>query len=319
MKKSVVFLGSYMHCIFGCGKKIPQPGETMLGEDYFVDYSGKGNAQAFMCARMGSPTEYIGRLGTDSEGEQALGLFREFGLIDTSHIVMDHDQGTGIAIILTDAEGQNAIMSIPGTNFCFTKEDIDRNEDIIRSAEWMCFVLETNQDIVEYGIKKAKALGTKIFLDPAPAAELSEDIYPCLDLIKPNEYEASVLTGIPVVDVDSAVKAGKCLLAKGVKTVVITLGGNGSVLVVNGGAKFFAAPKVAVVDTTSAGDSFGGALVSMLNQGAEMEQAVVYATCAGALATTKIKPILEVLPRRSAVEDLVNIYYKEKANILTLV
>lgn len=318
MDKPVVYFGSYMHCIFGCGQKIPLSGETLIGEESFVDYSGKGNAQAFMCARMGTETEYIGRLGADSEGEQALHLFKEFGLINTDHIIIDEQEQTGVAIILTNAQGNNAILSVPGTNFCFSKDDFDRNEDLIKASEWICFVLETNQDIVEYGIRRAKQLGVKTFLDPSPAAQISEDVYPCIDLIKPNEYEASVLTGIDVTDEMSALAAGRNLLEKGVGAAVITLGGQGAVLVTKNGAWYFSTPKVTVVDTTSAGDIFGGTLVALLNQGKDITEAVAYASCAGALATTKIKPILDVIPQRAAVEMLAHEYLSVPTNIRRL-
>lgn len=318
MNKPVLYWGSYMHCVFGCGQRIPCSGETLLGEESFVDYSGKGSTQAFMCAKMGSKTEYIGRLGADSEGNQALRLFHEFGLISTEHIIMDNAAQTGVAIILTDAQGNNAILCVPGTNFCFTPEDFSRNIELIQRAQWMCFVLETNQDIVEYGIRRAKEMGVKTFLDPSPAATLSDDVYKCLDLIKPNEYEATVLTGITVTDEASALAAGRKLLEKGAGAAIITLGGNGSVLVTDSIQYYFATPKVTVVDTTSAGDVFGGTLVSMLNQGKDIVTAVAYASCAGALATTKIKPILDVLPQRSAVENLVKGYLRDQSNIRPL-
>lgn len=319
MKKNVVFLGSYMHCIFTSGDRIPQVGETLTGEKYFVDYSGKGSSQAMMCARMGSETKYIGRVGADKEGEQALKFFEDFRLIETNYIKIDPSSHTGIAIIITDSKGNNAIMVVPGVNNKIQKEDIDTAENILRDADIMGFVLETNKDMVEYGIKKAYSMGIKTFLDPSPAQILSEDVYPCITYIKPNEHEAFILTGINVVDASSAVLAGEYLLKKGVKNVIITLGGDGVVLVTETCRKHFKAPSVEVLDTTSAGDVFGGTMLAMLNQGSDIEEALIYASCAGALATTVVYPILDVLPMRDAVERKVQEYIKEHDFITNLI
>jgi len=302
MAKNVVFLGSYMHCIFGCGNEIPKAGETLLGHEYFMDYSGKGSTQAMMCARMGSRVEYIGRLGADEEGALALSFFKDSGLLKTDYIRIDQETRTGVAIVLTDSHANNAIMVIRGANDRNTAQDLDEAQGLIKSADIMGFVLETNADAVEYGIKLAHRLGVKTFLDPSPVAHLSEDIFPCITYIKPNEYEAGALTGIEVTDAKSAVLAGERLLEMGVQNAIITMGKEGSVLVNQDVRKLFKSPQVQVVDTTSAGDVFGGALLAMVNQGSDLEEAIVYASCAGALATTVVYPILDVIPMREAVE-----------------
>ena len=318
MAKRIVFLGSYMHCIFGIGDEIPKTGETVNGSQYIVDYSGKGSSQAMQATRMGSDVCYIGRLGNDMEGRVALQLFKESGLLHDEHIIIDEEHRTGIAIILADSHGDNAIMVIPGANDALTREDLDERTDIIAQADMMCFVFEANQAVSEYGIKKAHSLGVKTFLDPSPASPISEDVYPCLTYINPNEHEASLLTGISVTDAPSAVRAGRALLEKGVGNVIITMGGDGCVLVTPEESLYFNPPQVEVVDSTSAGDVFGGTLVAMLNQGSDLKEAIIYASCAGALATTAISPITEVLPRREAVEEKVKEYLQQPNQIVRI-
>ena len=308
MGKHVVFLGSYMHCIFAGGAAIPRAGETLTGDHYVVDYGGKGSTQAMAAAVMGTDVKYIGKLGDDPEGQQAIDLFDSFGLIETDRIEIDPGSHTGIALILTDHAGNNAISVVPGVNNRFTQADIDRHEAVIRGADLMAFVLETNYEAVAYGVKKAHALGVKTFLDPSPAMAIGADVYACLDYIKPNEYEATVLTGIEVTDPESAVLAGRAFLDKGVGTAVVTLGALGTVLVTRDGSLHFRTPAVDVVDTTSAGDVFGGTFISLVSQGAPLDEAIAYASCAGALATTVAYPILDVIPTREAIEAQVRTY-----------
>ena len=141
------------------------------------------------------------------------------------------------------------------------------------------------------------------FLDPAPAAKLPDDLYPCIDIIKPNETEAGMLTGIEVKDMHSAEAAGRWLLERGAGTTIITLGAQGAILVTLDIVKHFPAPRVQAVDTTGAGDIFSGSFMSALAGGIPLDEAIRFANAAAALSTTRLG-VIESIPGREEVADM---------------
>ena len=170
-------------------------------------------------------------------------------------------------------------MIVPGVQDFLQPSDFDAAESYIRTCSIGGFQLEVNLDAVLYGIKRCSEWGIKTFVDPAPAVPLPKDIYPSIDYIKPNEHEATILTGIPVTGVDSAVEAGRWLLERGVReAAIITLGEKGCVAVTHTGVKCFPCPKVEVVDPTCAGDSFAGAFMAAIAQGKTLEEAIIEAS-----------------------------------------
>ncbi len=284
--KKVAVLGSWHKVMFLNGDRIPGKGETVLGNDYFVTYGGKGANQACACGLLGGNCELIQNLGDDDDGRKSVELFKEYN-VKTDYVNLMPGQLTGLALVMIDKNGENSIMDIAGAHGQYRPEDIDRAEGAFKDAFIAGFVLETNIDATIYAIKKAYDMGVPVFLDPAPVESFDPVIYPYLTWIKPNEHEASLLSGIEVVDFDSAVKAGHWFMDQGVKNVLITLGGGGSVLVTPTLTKAFKAPKVNVVDTTTAGDIFAGSFLYALSVEMPIEDAVKFATCAGSLAVTK--------------------------------
>lgn len=165
------------------------------------------------------------------------------------------------------------------------------------------FQLENSLDVVSYGLRKAYAAGAVTLLDPAPAQPLPDELYPYISILKPNEHEAAILSGIPVTDAESAEKAGKWFLEKGVRTVIITLGSKGAVLVEKERQVFFPSMQVEAVDTTGAGDCFSGALMAGLSQGMELEDAIRFAHKAAAISTTRLG-VIEALPSQEQIKEL---------------
>ena len=155
-------------------------------------------------------------------------------------------------------------------------------------------------EFVDYAIRKVHAMGIKTLLDPAPATRLSGTLYPCLDYIKPNETEATILTGIPVADPASAAEAGRWLVARGVGTAIVTLGKDGAVVVNRRKAEHFLPPVVDAADSTGAGDVFSGALMASLAGGDTIEDAVVFANQAAALSVTRLG-VIDAIPSLSEV------------------
>src|SRR5690606_27339330 len=163
-----------------------------------------------------------------------------------------------------DESGRNMISVAPGANLNLAPADIDACAEQLRGARHVGFQLENRPETVFQPIRRCHEWGDATLLDPAAAMPLPGDLYPCIDLIKPNETEAGILTGIAVRDVESAIAAGRWLCAKGVGHALVTLGAGGSVLVSGESAEHFPAPTVNATDTTGAGDVFAGALLARL-------------------------------------------------------
>ena len=304
-KNQVTVVGSYNVGLFLVGDVLPNPGETVIGNTFHEGGGGKGSNQALTSAMMGTETIFIGRIGNDKYGQDALKRYQDFG-VSTEGIIVDETIHSGISVILVDNQGRNLISVVPGANFKLTKQDIDAKEAVFSSSAIVGFQLENNFEIVEYAIQKVHGMGIPVLLDPAPARELPEDLFPHLTYVKPNEHEASIITGIKVTDSDSALQAGKWFLDKGVGTAIITLGDAGSVVVSADEEKVFPAPTVKPVDTTGAGDCFSGAFMAYLAKGNSVDDALLYGSSAAALSVTKLG-VTEAIPTKSEVDA----FYKE--------
>ena len=299
MSQKITIVGSYNVGLFLKGERLPKKGETIIGDSFQESGGGKGSNQAVAAALLGADTSFVCRIGDDQYGQNALKMYGKFG-ISTDYVFMDQTIHSGISVILIDNAGNNMISVVPGANYRLSKTDIDSASLLFRSSVMVGFQLENKLDTVLYGIRVAKETGAQVILDPAPALVLPDDIFPLLDYIKPNETEATTITGIPVNDVDSAVRAGKWLVEHGVKTAIVTLGEAGAVAVDEKGACHYPAPKVNCVDATGAGDIFSGAFMCALSQGESFADAIVFANHAAALACTKLG-VIEAIPSRDDV------------------
>jgi len=281
---------------------MPIPGETVIGSDFRTIPGGKGANQAVAAARLGAEVTMIGRVGDDDFGRAQLRNLGELG-IDTTHVIVDPEAATGIALITLDASGQNSIVLAPGANMRLTKEDINAARGAIVQSDVLVLQLESPLEVVAYTIDIAHAEGVKVILNPAPAQPLPKETLAKLDYLIPNESETALLTGIEVADLDSAKEAAERLRDEGVGTVVLTLGARGAFLA--SAEEFVHVPgyKVEVVDTTAAGDAFVGGLAVALAQGQNLAEAVRYANAAGALAVTRLGA-QPSLPTRQEIEEL---------------
>ena len=267
--KKVTIVGSYNVGLFLKGSRFPAVGETLVVDKFFEGPGGKGSNQAVAASKFGVETNFIGCIGDDKYGKDALALYERCG-ISAGAIRIDPTIHTGISVIFIDKDGRNMIEIVLGANGKLSKEDIDSAEDVIAESGILGFQLEGKVDVVDYGIRKAHSMGVKTLLDPAPATKLNENLFPLIDYIKPNETEASILTGIEVTDVITAEKAGKWFLDHGVKTAIITMGEKGALMMTNEAKQFFPALNVEALDTTGAGDIFSGALMAALAEGKEV-------------------------------------------------
>jgi len=267
--------------------KLPQPGETILGGDFLMNPGGKGANQAVAAARLNGKVTLVAKTGEDVFGQQAKKLFQSENL-NTDYLFSDHGSPSGIALITVDSHAENCIVVAPGANARLLREDVDKATAAILNTEIVLMQLEIPLDTVNYAAEIAFKAGKKVILNPAPAQQLPPELLKRLYLITPNETEAELLTGIPVTDQNSAEKAARVLLMKGVEVVVVTLGNKGALLVTATSCELVPSFSVKAVDTTAAGDCFNGALAVALSEGADLVKAITFANKAASVSVTRM-------------------------------
>ncbi|MBL8062503.1 MAG: ribokinase [Anaerolineales bacterium] len=283
LKHDVIVVGSLNADLVVKSPRFPQPGETISGEDLQIIPGGKGANQAVAAARQGVAVAMVGRVGSDSFGPFLVGNLKS-NQVDTSHVIVD-DSATGTAIIVVDANGQNSIVLSPGANGMVSPADVDSASFL--NSKLLLLQLEIPTPTVLHAAQKAREHGLTVILNPAPAKTLPAELLANVDILIPNESELSLLAGLPVNDVDSAELAAKEILKQGVKTVIVTLGSKGALLVNASQTTQVDTYKVNVVDTTAAGDAFIGGFASAMLSGKSLSDSVRYGCACGALATTK--------------------------------
>ncbi|TCO77472.1 ribokinase [Marinisporobacter balticus] len=267
-------------------ENMPKVGETVIGSDFKEIPGGKGANQAVAIARLGGKVNMIGKIGDDGFGKTLLSALKK-DKINTDGLKIEENTPTGVAMITVNGEGDNAIVVIPGANFKVCKEDIENNIEVIEKSKMVVFQLEIPLETVKYGLQRAKELEKYTVLNPAPAKSLDEEMIKNIDLLIPNETELEILTQIEIKEEEDFLHASKKLIEKGVKSLIITMGEKGSLYIDKKCVKKFQAKKVNAVDTTAAGDSFIGGVVTYLAEGKEIDEAIVFASKVGALTVTK--------------------------------
>ncbi|EFL77619.1 ribokinase [Actinobacillus pleuropneumoniae] len=269
----------------------PKAGETLKGGHYHIAYGGKGANQAVAAARVRNTSlvevDFIACIGADDIGRAMKQAFVQDG-INPEHIVEVADQMTGIAMIQVADSGENSIVISAGANANLDESVVAQHQATIESADCLLVQLETPLQAVEKALKIAKAHHTQVILNPAPAQPLSDEILSNIDMITPNETETALLTGVQVVDEQTAQQAANVFHQKGIQTVLITLGAKGAFLSENGNGEIIAGFKITPVDTTAAGDTFNGALAVALLEGKSMRDAVMFAHKASSISVTRM-------------------------------
>jgi ribokinase len=216
---------------------------------------------------------------------------------------------TGVALIAVDPEGRNQIAVAPGANHRLTVDRVRGHADLLARADVVLLQLETPIETVRWALTEARRLGKRTVLNPAPARvlPLAADLLPLVDYLTPNEIEAGLLTDRVVRTLDDAEAAGRALVARGVSTVVVTMGAMGAAAVSAAAALRVAAFPVEVIDTVGAGDAFSGGLAACLAAEAPIEDALAVASAAGSLTCTR-RGAVEALPTREDVLAIMDRY-----------
>lgn len=296
----VVIGSSNMDMVVRC-RELPLPGQTMLGDSFVMNAGGKGANQAVAAAKLGANTQLVARLGNDVFAETCCQSFQEAGL-HLDYIVRDETTASGIALIFVDENGENQIVVAPGANSRLTPRDVDAALPAIETAKVMILQLEVPMETVRHAAKLAVAHKTRVILNPAPARPLSPALLERIDILIANETEIMVLTGAEDLDTYTAAVACRPLLDAGVESVITTLGKEGALVTSGEGATRVPGFKVRAVDTTSAGDTFTGAVACGLAEGMKLEAAVRFANAAAALSATHEGAQVS-MPSRAEVEQ----------------
>lgn len=286
--------------------RLPQPGETLAMSDKRNAGGGKGANQAISAARSGAKTSFIGKIGDDENGKMMLSFLKDAG-INTDQVTIS-GKGTGQAFILLQESGENSIIIFGGANQEIKEKDIQNASETIKNSDFIVTQFETPFDQATNAFRIAKEAGVVTVLNPAPAHKnVDPELLKNVDLITPNETEAEILTEIKVVDEITAHEAASRLQELGAKNVIITLGGKGAFYKTATKEKLVKAFKVDAIDTTAAGDTFLGALVSRLKKDfSNLEESIVYASKASSLAVQKVGAIPSIPTEKQVLAALKN-------------
>lgn len=302
-KRGVAILGVFVADLAFRAGKLPAIGETIAGSGFAVGPGGKGSNQAVAAARAGSDVTFISRIGNDAFGELALKTWTVNGI--RPRVTQTAAAPTGAAFIYVhETRGDNAIIVVPGAAMDLCAADVDAAADAIRASRVFVTQLEQPMDAARRGLEIARAAGSITVLNPAPAIELDDAILALSDYVVPNENEAEALTGIAVVDLDAARRAGDGLLARGAGTALITLGERGALFHAKDRSVHippFAAGKV--VETTGAGDAFVGGFAASLAGGKKPLDAAYFGSATAGISVTR-PGTAPAMPHREEIEIL---------------
>lgn len=288
--------------------RVPQGGETILGEGFLSNPGGKGANQAVAVAKLGGEAYMVGCVGREF-GADLLETLQKYG-VHADYVRRETDLSSGIAVIIV-ADGDNRIILDTASNGRTDEALVDRAFADAKEGDYLLVQLEIGLPTVAYALKEAKKRGMITVLNPAPAAKLPQALYADCDWFVPNQTEAQFYTGIYPLDEESIRRCAEKLGRLGVKNVLITLGTDGSASVSKGVFRRVDPVPAAAVDTTAAGDTYVGAFVTRLSEGAEIETAMHFASTASALTVTR-RGAQCAIPLRAEVEA----YAKEQGVII---
>ncbi|PSB35400.1 ribokinase [Chlorogloea sp. CCALA 695] len=303
---SAIAFGSINMDLVATTSKLPVPGETLLGNNFFTLPGGKGANQAVALARLGVTTYMVGRVGDDSFGNELLKTLLAAG-VNIEKVLVNENVSSGVALINVDDAGENQIIVVPGANGCVDSTNVENLISLLPNCRVLLMQFEIPLPTILLAAQAAKRLGVKVILDPAPAInEVPTELYPLVDIITPNEVEIGMLVGFPVNDLDTAMKATNILLQRGVGCAIAKLGVKGVVCATKEETFFVPSFPVQTVDTVAAGDAFNGALAAALVENLSLRQAVVWGAAAGAIAST-ISGAQSSLPTKEVLINFLNL------------
>lgn len=300
-KPVVTVVGSFAVGMTIRAPHFPVAGETLRGSDFDLGPGGKGSNQAVGTARLGANSHLVAKVGRDLFADMAEKLYAAEN-VGTEFLYRSEECYTGVGFITLNAAGENHIVLDMGANELLSPVDVDAAESQIANSRVVMAVLEIPQKTAARAMELGRRYGAITILNPAPAERLDPAIFPFIDVITPNEGELRILSGLHPDDTTDTIVLAQNLQAQGVKTVIVTRGSQGA-LVVNskGQATMVFSLPVQVVDTTGAGDAFNAALAIAIAENRPLIEAVKFANAGGALACTKLG-VIPALPYRRDID-----------------
>jgi ribokinase len=299
---TILVIGSANMDMIVKSASLPRPGETVIGGTFSMVPGGKGANQAVAAARLGGHVAFLTGLGDDEFGRLLRQTYQRES-IDTAMVRTIAGAHTGVAFILVDARGENMISVASGANADFTPDRLEPLQNASLLPRWVLLQLEIPLATVEAAARWARECGSGVILDPAPAPAggLPDSLLSCVDILTPNEVEAAALVDSEVTSLDAAVGAGRALVRRGVRDVIVTMGDRGGVGVSTSDHWTYATPEVEAVDSTAAGDCFAGALAVSLAEGRSTREAADFAARAASISVTRMGA-QSSLPSREEIE-----------------
>lgn len=300
MVGKVCVFGSFNVDIVAKVSRFPKNGETLIAKETTFGPGGKGANQALAAHRAGSRVHFATKVGKDQFNQFARNHFDSCG-IESFSLYEAEATSTGSAVIYVNDDGENFIAICPGANHLVTKEEVAELVPYIRDSKVLLVQLENNFDAIDAVIKLAQSLNVQVILNPAPYVSDANHFIANTDIITPNETEASHISGIEITNIATAKQAAAIIHKKGAKSVIITMGRQGSVLFDGDQYSHIPAYNAVARDTTGAGDAFNGALSASLAKGNSLSQAALYATAFASLAVEREGAAN--MPSHALVED----------------
>ncbi len=317
----VLIIGSCNMDLNIYSKRLPKPGETVTGGIFRQSFGGKGANQAVASARDGSTTIFIGKIGKDAFGDQMLEQLQKEE-IDTTNIIRDPEEHSGVAFIMIDENGENMISVAPGANFLLSPEEIRNKGDIIRNAKSLIVQMEIPIETIQQIYSIASEGECIKILNPAPLKAIPKELLKNIDILVPNEGELFRLHSLLGFEenfekranlIQKIIAISKNISELGIHNIITTIGPDGCIIYdgKENVATKMPAFKVKAVDTVGAGDCFNGVLASQLCKGKDIREAVKFATCAASIAVTR-EGAQSSIPYQEEIINRVKEYNKMK-------
>ena len=303
---TIVALGSINMDLVIKAPRLPSAGETLMGHEFFSAFGGKGANQAVAVAKLGHAVHFVGQVGGDDFGQTLLLALNVAG-VNTDGMTINPQMHSGVASIVVSETGENTIACAAGANGTVGEKEVAYLENLLGLTKVVLLELGIPLSTVMQAAQIARQRGVTTILDPAPVPQIfPEALYSLVDIMTPNELEASQLVGFEVCDRHTAQKAAEVLREKGTNTVIVTLGDRGAWCTGKEESFWHEAIPVEAVDTVAAGDAFNGALAVALATGKSIREAVHWGSVAGSLAVTKLGAQSSLPDRGTFLQTLKN-------------
>ncbi|KAB2845034.1 MAG: ribokinase [Melioribacteraceae bacterium] len=303
-KEGVLVVGSANMDLVVFTKNFPKPGETVFGKDFQMFPGGKGANQAVACSRLGGKTYFLGKLGNDDFANSLYDSLHRNN-IDLSYLMKSNESHTGMALITVDGKGENEIVVVSGTNMKLTSDDLKNSNGLFKEVKIVLTQLEIPTETVVSIANLARDNKAVFILNPAPAKELPNNLFPLIDYITPNETELEILSCVKINNENDIKTAASVLLEKGVKNIIVTLAEKGAVLINKERFELFPVNVVDAVDTTGAGDTFNGALAYSLSKNKSIDEAINFANHSASISVTR-RGAQSSMPTKQEVKQILN-------------